>query len=317
MNEVVVRGHQCPLCGEIQFTQHRLGLLRCKSCTLVLSPSIWEPQANQHMEDEWFGEDYETRKTSIWVAWFQAWNNRKTLARLNAYSGQKTRLLEIGVGSGSFLKAAKERGFDVMGCDLSAPICRSVDREYGIAMHCGVLSELPDINRSDVVVMNHVLEHVQQPVDFLQDVHRLLTAEGIIHIAVPNIDCWEAGLSGWTSYEPYHLTYFNRQTLLRAVELAGFSVIRIQTSESFSGWFLALLRSALGVNRAQGAVTRSVTTSTSHLATSRPALVEHGYRFAMVIIGGGLWPLRWLQGKLGCGDEITCIARKSSLCPED
>ncbi|AGX86618.1 class I SAM-dependent methyltransferase [Candidatus Symbiobacter mobilis] len=239
------------------------------------------------MEDEWFGEGYEARKSSVWVEWFEAWNNRKTLARLAAHSRQGNRLLEIGVGSGSFLKVAKTKGFDVMGCDLSAPICRHVERECGIAMHCGFLSELPDDRQCDAVVMNHVLEHVQQPVEFLQDVFRLLKPEGIVHIAVPNIDCWEACLPGWTSYEPYHLTYFNRQTLLKAVEAAGFSAERVLTSDSFSGWFLALLRTALGINRTQGVVTRPVAASENRPANSRSGWVEHAYRLAMVVVGGG------------------------------
>jgi len=264
-----------------------LGLLRCESCTLVLSPSIWQPQANERMEDEWFGVGYEARKSSVWVEWFEAWNNRKTLVRLAGFPRQGNRLLEIGVGSGSFLKAAKAEGFDVMGCDLSAPICRQVERESGIAMHCGFLSELPGDRPFDVVVMNHVLEHVQHPVEFLQDVFRLLKPEGIVHIAVPNIDCWEAHLPGWTSFEPYHLTYFNRLTLLRAVEAAGFTSDRMLTCDSFSGWFLALLRTALGVNRAQGAVTRPVAASENRPATARSGWVEHAYRLAMVAGGWG------------------------------
>jgi len=310
MTDEATFGQRCPLCGGQEFNPYRLGLLRCESCKLVLSPSIWQPQANERMEDEWFGEGYDERKTSVWVAWFEAWNNRKTLARLGGFTRQGNRLLEIGVGSGSFLQAAKAKGFDAMGCDLSAPICRRVVQECGIPMHCGFLAELPDDSRFDVVVMNHVLEHVQQPVEFLQDVFRQLAPGGIVHIAVPNITCWEADFPGWTSYEPYHLTYFNRQTLAKAVAAAGFSTERVFTSDSFSGWFLALLRTVLGVNRAQGTVTRTVVASVNRTSGQRSGLVEHAYRLAMVLSGGGLWPLRWLQGKLGYGDEVVCIVTK-------
>lgn len=302
----------CPLCGGLAFKPYRLGLLRCESCQLVLSPSIWQPQANEQMEDEWFGESYEARKSSVWVEWFEAWSNRETLARLDLapVSQQGKRLLEIGVGSGSFLKVAKIKGFAVMGCDLSVPLCRHVEQESGIEMHCGYLSDLPGEGRFDVVVMNHVLEHVQHPVEFLQDVFRLLVPGGVLHIAVPNIDCWEAHLPGWTSYEPYHLTYFNRQTLQGALTSASFATVRCLTSDSFSGWFLAVLRTALGFNREHGAVTRPVAVPASRAYAPRTNVVEHAYRLAMVLAGGWLWPLRSLQGKLGYGDELVCIARK-------
>jgi 2-polyprenyl-3-methyl-5-hydroxy-6-metoxy-1,4-benzoquinol methylase len=277
---------------------------------LVLSPAIWETQVNERMEEEWFGEGYGERKSSFWVEWFEAWNNRGTLSRLALLPHAGRKLLEIGVGSGSFLNAARKRGYDVLGCDLSAPICRRVEQDFGVPMHCGPLNSLNGRGRFDVVVMNHVLEHVQRPVEFLQDVLRLLAPGGVVHIAVPNIACWEARLSGWTSYEPYHLTYFDRQTLARAVESAGFSLDTVITKDSFSGWFLALLRTVLGVNREHGAITRPAAVSTSSRAGHRSSLVEHGYRLAMVFWGGGLWPLRWLQGKLGHGDEAICIASK-------
>lgn len=84
------------------------------------------------------------------------------------------RLLEIGVGSGSFLNSARRRGYEVMGCDLSAPICKHVRQAYGILMHGKTLVTLTGENRFDVVVMNHVLEHVNQPIALLKEVRRLL-----------------------------------------------------------------------------------------------------------------------------------------------
>ena len=262
------------------------------------------------MEEEWFGEGYEQRKSSFWVHWFEVWNNRKTLGRLTSWSVTGNRLLEIGVGSGSFLKAAQEHGYDVMGCDLSPPICKRVENEHGILMYCGPLASLKSDGHFDVVVMNHVLEHVQQPTKLLEDVMRLLVPGGILHIAVPNIACWEARLSGWTSYEPYHLIYFDQKTLTKSVKEAGFSLDYIITHDSFSGWFLALLRTVLGVNRKQGALAGPNDLPADRATKRRSGLVEHSYRIAMILSGGGLLPLRWLQGKLGYGDEVICSAHK-------
>lgn len=210
----------CPLCSAEEFRPHKLGLLRCRSCGLVLSPTIWLAQANEHLEEEWFGENYQS-KTSLWVRLFEEWNNRKTLARLAQAGVRGGRLLDIGVGSGALLAMARHRGFEVVGCDLSPPICEAVRRKHGIAMHCGPLSEIIGAEQFEVVVMNHVLEHVQQPVEFMQEVERLLAPSGIVHIAVPNVSCWEASISGWTSYEPYHLTYFDVQTIKRPIAASG------------------------------------------------------------------------------------------------
>ncbi len=305
----------CPICGSSGFQPYKLGLAQCESCGLVLSPAVWQPQANEQLEEEWFGADYQP-KTSFWVALFESWNNRRTLSRLAQANLPGRRLLDIGVGSGSFLDAARAAGYEVMGCDLSAPICAHVRRTYGIPMHGGPLATLAGENRFDAIVMNHVLEHVHQPIDFLQNARRLLAPGGVAHIAVPNIACWEAALSGWTSFEPYHLTYFAPPTLARAISASGFALDRLTTHDSFSGWFLAGLRTVLGVNRVGGAVTRPAAAMAWHAAGRRSEAVEHAYRIAMVCAGGVSWPARWLQAKLGRGDEVIGIAHKPRIGAE-
>lgn len=300
----------CPLCHSRNFVPWKLGLMQCESCQVVVSPIIFQQKANERLEKEWFGEVYKPYR-SFWVSQFETWNNCKTLARLDRANPPGHRLLEIGVGSGAFLNAARQQGYEVMGCDLSDAICKRVRSTYGIVMHCASLETLADENRFDIVVMNHVLEHVQQPVEFLKEAIRLLAAGGVTHIAVPNVACWEAYLSGWTSFEPYHLTYFTPETLRRAVIGAGFKIEAIKTHDSFSGWFLALLRTGIGLNRESGAVTRPVESLASRGTGSRSFWLGHAYRMAMLVTGGGIWPLRLLQARLGRGDEMICIARKT------
>jgi 2-polyprenyl-3-methyl-5-hydroxy-6-metoxy-1,4-benzoquinol methylase len=299
----------CPICGGTTFHAWMLGLIQCNSCKIILSPSVWQPLANEQMESDWFGEDYQPQK-SFWVEQFEALNNRKTLGRIAVTRAHGQRLLEIGVGSGSFLKAARKQGYEVVGCDLSAPICDRVRKVHGIEMHCGALATLTSETGFDVIVLNHVLEHVPSPVEFLREVNQLLSADGIVHIAVPNVDCWEARLSGWTSFEPYHLTYFAPATLKATVGLSGLSVVNLTTHDSFSGWFLAVLRTVLGVNRSFGAVTRSLKSKVGRASGQRFMLVEHLYRMAMVVFGAVIWPIRFIQTRIGRGDEIICIARK-------
>jgi 2-polyprenyl-3-methyl-5-hydroxy-6-metoxy-1,4-benzoquinol methylase len=299
----------CPLCAGEEFHTAQLGLSKCVQCGLVVSPAIWRQQSNEALEEEWFGEGYQLQ-TSFWVQCFETWNNRRTLARLTRTMLTGCRLLEIGVGSGSFLQAARNRGFEVTGCDLSLSICKHVTLTHGIIMHCGPLCGLEGESCFDVVVMNHVLEHVNNPVTFLKDVLRLLAPGGVVHIAVPNMACWEAALPGWTSYEPYHLIYFTLATVQKTVDISGLSVVYKITHESFSGWFLAVLRTMLGVNRENQTIQPNASTGRIAAKKARSSLTENAYRLAMICCGGWLWPVRVLQAALGHGDEAICIARK-------
>lgn len=296
----------CPLCGGMDLTTWRFRLLRCQKCELVVDEAVWRPAANEQMEEAFFGEDYEPVR-SFWVRLFEALNNRRTMRRLSRHAGLAGSLLEIGVGSGSFLAYAQARGFVPLGCDLSAAICRRVERSTGIRMHCGPLESLPDQERFDVVVMNHVLEHVSDPRTLLKAARARLKPGGVLHLAVPNVAAWEARLPGWNSYEPYHLLYFTPRTLRAAAEQGGFEILEVNTHESFSGWFLAVLRTLLRKDRrapAQQAANTGTKQSTSTL--------EHGYRLTMVAWGLATLPLRRLQELLGNGDEVILLARNGN-----
>lgn len=302
-------GPACPLCGGAGFRPWRLGLLHCVNCGLIVSPAIWESGSNQQLSDAWFGEVSAGGVRSFWVTWFESRTNRRTIRRLATAGVSGCRLLEIGVGTGSFLSAAHAQGYDVMGCDLSPAICQDVTARLHLPMHCGPVASLDGPKRFDVIVMNHVLEHVQDPRAFLQAVVHLLAPAGVMHLAVPNLACWEARLPGWTSYEPYHLAYFTPHTLRKLLNTSQLSVAALTTPDSFSGWFLAILRTLIGVNRRGGAVARPAVCRAPTSGRERAPAVEHAYRLAMVISGATTWPLRWFQSRGGHGDEIVCVAR--------
>jgi 2-polyprenyl-3-methyl-5-hydroxy-6-metoxy-1,4-benzoquinol methylase len=233
----------CPLCGGGHFARRGpLNLLTCHLCDLTFDARVWEEGFALRSEAEWFDGDTPAR-ISAWVRVFEQANNRRTYGRIARLVPQGGSLLEVGVGSGSFLAFARRRGLAVEGCDLSRSVCQSVCERTGIRVFYGPVSALPAGKAFDAVIMNHVLEHVCSPVEFLRDVRIRLRSNGILHIAVPNVDSWEAAFAAWPGYEPYHLTYFSPETLETAVRQAGFSVIRTTTHESLSGWFLTALRS--------------------------------------------------------------------------
>ncbi|MEB3330048.1 MAG: methyltransferase domain-containing protein, partial [Candidatus Sericytochromatia bacterium] len=156
---------------------------------------------------------------------------------------------------------------------------------------------------------NHVLEHVNDPLSFLRDVRRVMRPGGIAHICVPNVECPEARLSGWVSFEPYHLLYFTPATLAATVSRTGLTIARSGTKESFSGWMLAVARTAMRRHRAPTSLTE-IPAPLSASPARRPPWFEHAYRLTSVAVGAATWPLRRLQARLGFGDEIICVARR-------
>lgn len=292
----------CPLCGRSAFAARRFGLLGCEHCQMMVAATVWRPQANEELNDASFGDGYQP-VSSFWVTGFEAANNRRRMRSIQQLAGSSGgALLEVGVGSGSFLAHAASHGFSPRGCDLSPSICRRVEQETGATVHCGTIDSLPQDTWFDVIAMHHLLEHVSDPIALLEAARARLKPGGTLQLAVPNTSAWEARWRGWTSYEPYHLLYFTPITLRRAVERAGFTVVQVKTHESFSGWMLTITRTMLGYSLQQRG------RGPGRAMIKRPAWTEHLYRVALVMAGLLTLPVRRVQQWLGHGDELILVA---------
>ena len=103
-------------------------------------------------------------------------------------SAARSRLLDIGCGNGSFLTLAAECGWDVHGIDPD-PKAASAAAERGFAVQIGALERLSEIaDHFDAITINHVIEHVHDPIALLTACNRLLRAGGTLWLETPNID---------------------------------------------------------------------------------------------------------------------------------
>ncbi len=291
----------CPLCASTTLLPWRTTLVRCSSCSLILLPRATEAGYDVAMEKEWFDTP---PPPSAWIRVFELLNNRRVWKRISSFFSTAPTLLEVGVGSGSFLAWCASRGVEAVGCDLSVAVATAASARSGVRVFHTPVAELPTGHTFDVVVMNHVLEHVVDPIRLLEDVRERLRPNGYIHVAVPNVTCFEAALPGWVGYQPYHLVYFGPPTLRRAIAAAGLEAVSVSTHESFSGWFLALLRTFVGGPDAAGG-------SQAQKRGGHSPIVTHSYRLAMALAGAITLPLRAVQAAIYRGDEVVAIARRA------
>ncbi len=111
----------------------------------------------------------------------------------------RDRLVEVGCGKGFFLELLLERGVDITGFDEtyegSSPRVRR--QYYGPGV----------IDRSEGLVLRHVLEHVQSPYSFLQLLRDANGGNGRIYIEVPCFD-WICEHRAWFDIFYEHVNYF-------------------------------------------------------------------------------------------------------------
>lgn len=108
-------------------------------------------------------------------------------------------LIEVGCGKAYFLEHLQELGFPITGIDPAYEgdnpnvVKALFSRETGL--------------RADALILRHVLEHIQQPADFLAELREANGGRGTVFIEVPCLD-WICTHRAWFDIFYEHVNYF-------------------------------------------------------------------------------------------------------------
>lgn len=142
------------------------------------------------------------------------------------------RLLDLGCGSGDFLECARSAGWQVVGVDPD-PKAVAAARGRGIDAREGGVEVLdPQREQFDGITLNHVIEHVHDPLGVLQACYTLLKPGGWIWLETPNLESIGHRIYGrhWRDLDPpRHLTIFTSNSLPALLEQACFKNVRHQS----------------------------------------------------------------------------------------
>jgi 2-polyprenyl-3-methyl-5-hydroxy-6-metoxy-1,4-benzoquinol methylase len=149
------------------------------------------------------------------------------------------RLLDVGCGSGLFLSAMRQLGWEVWGLEPD-PAAAEVVRRRGFPVVQAAVeeAELP-AEGFDAVTMNHVIEHVIDPVAALVRCAQATRPGGSVVLTTPN---WDSLLhqrfkASWRGLEPpRHLWIFTPGSLAACAERAGLAVKLVRTSARSASW---------------------------------------------------------------------------------
>lgn len=121
-------------------------------------------------------------------------------------------------------------GWRVVGVDPDESAVK-VARSRGLTVHCGMLAEQRfPASTFDAVTLNHVIEHVPDPVQTLRECYRILKPGGTLVQFTPNGTSLGHRIyqEHWRGLEPpRHLHIFSMQSLHRVLATAGFQRIRL------------------------------------------------------------------------------------------
>lgn len=208
----------CPLCKKKPSDFFGLSSYWfCKSCELA-----WKKQFPKTIYDE----TYYKGKSSFASKLFSPIANYFYAVRRKYVNGKKANTwIDVGAGEGGFLETVKAK--KRIGIEISKS-----GREMMRASGLNALSEKEFLKSSkigaDIISFWQVLEHVENPWDYLKAARRNLKKDGKIIIGIPNFQSLEFHMSReyWFHLQPqFHLWHFSPKSLKTLLKKSGFSIV--------------------------------------------------------------------------------------------
>jgi len=141
-------------------------------------------------------------------------------------------LLDIGSGTGYFVHFMKKRGWNVTGIELNEKARDFSVSKFGIYALAPSEIHVMEGRSADCITFWHVMEHLYDPVKWLDEVIRILKDDGRCIIALPNIASADAEWFGkqWAALDvPRHLWHFSPVTMVRFIRENGFTCDMIKS----------------------------------------------------------------------------------------
>jgi len=218
----------CPGCSNTQFVtvQKYLGtaegftkkqIVSCSRCQLKSVYPIPSPsQVDAYYSTYWEKSDTDLLSPLLEA---QAASRYEFLATL-IKGIEPLKILDIGAGLGQMKKCfAPSTRYDAVEID---PVAVDVLKNRVGAEQVYARIDEADSNY-DLVILSHILEHIAEPIPFLNEVKSRIKRSGVLFIEVPNKDF------AYKERNQPHLLFFELPTLGSVVSSAGFNVERSDT----------------------------------------------------------------------------------------
>ena len=237
---------KCKICGsnklfKFHFTSDELIIYKCQNCRVqFLNPQY----SNEYLEQLY--SKYTIDQSGNNESLYRSHND--CLIMIEKFSKNKNNLFDIGSGNGHLISLAKKRGWDPIGYDVDCTTVSKIKSKLGIEILCGDFLNLNiPAEKYEVVTMLHVIEHLKEPILYLNKVKEILVPEGVLFLALPNIHSRSANLKlileklkikrkniGAYYDTGHHLWYFTPKTIRHILEKNGFNVKLIYSGSSSS-----------------------------------------------------------------------------------
>ena len=201
-------------------------IAECGGCGVLRTlPEMTESELAAFYPDDYWGAADEPAES-----WIKSSQSEKT-GFLGKCMPKGGRILDVGCGSGFFLRALGGNRWDRFGVEIGKTASKQAVRALGNDhVFTGTLIQAAFADSSfDVVTLWSALEHTNEPRANLLEARRVLKDSGTLIVQVPNVASYQARIFAgeWSAIDaPRHRYHFTEQTLARLLSDTGFKVSR-------------------------------------------------------------------------------------------
>lgn len=205
------------------------------------------PQPLETLDKYYESENYISHtdgKKTIFERFYQiakSINLNNKLNLINEVSKGK-KILDYGCGVGDYLEFMQKNGYDVLGMEPNEAARKIAQTKIGQSKV--ISKELKNINEKfDVITLWHVLEHIPNLNEIIGELKNHLTANGVLIIAVPNHQSYDAKYYGkyWAAYDvPRHLWHFSDKSMSNLLSNFGMKIEKISPMK-LDAFYVSLL----------------------------------------------------------------------------
>ncbi|MES1197830.1 MAG: class I SAM-dependent methyltransferase [Chitinophagaceae bacterium] len=256
----IIHYTNCPVCGStdlvdvLSTTDYTVSgetfmIIECNSCTLRFTQDV--PDAVSILP-YYKSEDYISHTNTSrglinrlykFVRLRTMITKRKLVEKSTGLA--KGSLLDIGSGIGTFVNEMKQHGWHTTGLEPEPEARETSKKLYNLDLKATAeLNKLP-ANSFDAITLWHVLEHVHDLHDHMQQLKILLKQNGRLFIAVPNYTSKDAEIykQFWAAYDvPRHLYHFSPGSIKKLLEKNGLKLVQCKPMW-YDSFYISLLSS--------------------------------------------------------------------------
>jgi 2-polyprenyl-3-methyl-5-hydroxy-6-metoxy-1,4-benzoquinol methylase len=258
--DVIVHYDACPVCRSRNISplltvkdhtvsQKEFVIWQCQQCTLRFTQDV---PSEDSIKDYYKAEEYishtDTSKglvNKLYKKVRQYTLQQKSNLIISETGVKEGSILDFGCGTGSFADVMKQKGWKVTGIEPDEDARKRAKELYDLDVLPTSAFKNLSSQSFDAITLWHVLEHIHDLHNYVEQLKKALKDTGKIFIAVPNYKSSDADVYKlyWAAYDvPRHLYHFTPKAMALLMQQHGLKIISMKPMW-FDSYYISMLSS--------------------------------------------------------------------------